>query len=71
MDKIKIDVNKCKGCTLCVLACPRKSLQISKTFNKAGYHPAVFVDEGKCTSCGFCYQVCPEVCIEVYKDKNK
>lgn len=65
--KILIKSDKCKGCGLCTEACPRKCLQMSKDFNKAGYHPAIFVDEAHCTSCGFCYQVCPDVCIEVYK----
>jgi 2-oxoglutarate ferredoxin oxidoreductase subunit delta len=67
MEKVLIDVNKCKGCTLCVTVCPKKCLEISTKFNKAGYHPAVFVGGEKCTSCGFCYQICPEVCIEVRK----
>ncbi len=70
VSKVKIDSDRCKGCTLCVLFCPGKSLQISKKFNKAGYHPAVFVEEGKCSGCGFCYLMCPDVCIEVEKDKK-
>ncbi|MHB9154360.1 MAG: indolepyruvate ferredoxin oxidoreductase subunit alpha [Endomicrobiales bacterium] len=67
VQKIVILTDKCKGCGLCTEACPKKCLNMSDTFNKAGYHPAVFVGAEKCTSCGFCYQVCPDVCIEVYK----
>ena len=65
--KIVIDGEICKGCGLCVGVCPEKCLEISVEFNKAGYHPAVFVGEERCTSCGFCYMACPDVCIEVYK----
>ncbi|MFC1501524.1 indolepyruvate ferredoxin oxidoreductase subunit alpha [Elusimicrobiota bacterium] len=67
MPKIEIKPDKCKGCTLCVDVCPKKCIEMSKTFNKGGYHSAVFVNEKDCTGCGFCYQICPDVCIEVYK----
>lgn len=65
--KITIDIEKCKGCNLCTGVCPKRCLEISKDFNKAGYHPAVFVGVDRCTGCGFCYMMCPDVCIEVYK----
>ena len=55
---IKINSEKCKGCSLC----------FSKQFNKAGYHWASLEKENACIGCGFCYMVCPDVCIEVYKD---
>jgi 2-oxoglutarate ferredoxin oxidoreductase subunit delta len=67
VSKILIDSDKCKGCGLCVEACPRKCLKISETFNRTGYNPAVFAGEKDCTACGFCYLTCPDVCIEVYK----
>jgi 2-oxoglutarate ferredoxin oxidoreductase subunit delta len=67
MPKIQIDQNLCKGCGLCKDACLKKCIELSKDFNAAGYHPAVFVAENGCTACGFCYQTCPDVCIEVYK----
>jgi len=69
VSKIEIITEKCKGCGLCIIVCPKKSIQLSKNFNKAGYHPAVFVEGADCTACGLCFQVCPDVCIEVYKDK--
>jgi 2-oxoglutarate ferredoxin oxidoreductase subunit delta len=67
MPNITINTAKCKGCTLCVAVCPKKCLEMSKDFNKAGYHPAVFIEANGCTGCGFCFQTCPDVCIEVYK----
>ena len=69
MNKVVIDAERCKGCKLCIEACPKKSLELSIEFNSAGYHTAVFAKGDNCSSCGFCYLVCPEVCIEVYKDE--
>ncbi len=67
MDKIVVDKERCKGCSLCVIACPKKSIELSAEFNTAGYHPAVFNDSDECTGCGFCYIMCPDVAIEVWK----
>ena len=67
MPKIEIKLDRCKGCTLCVRACPRKCISMSKTFNKVGYHYAELSVPEDCTGCGFCYQICPDVCIEVFK----
>ncbi|OHB79942.1 MAG: 4Fe-4S ferredoxin [Planctomycetes bacterium RBG_16_55_9] len=68
--KIVIDVERCKGCGLCVWACPKNSIVISKTSNKAGYFPAEAVDSD-CTGCATCATVCPEAIIEVYRDDAK
>ena len=65
--KITIDIDRCKGCSLCIEACPRKCISLSKKFNRIGYTPAEFAGEKDCTGCGFCFLVCPDVCIEVHK----
>jgi len=71
--KVIIEKERCKGCTLCVIYCPRKRIKMSQELNKYGSLYAVFSDvkdnEGdlSCNSCGFCYIVCPEVAIEVRK----
>lgn len=67
MAKIVIDTEKCKGCTLCIRACPKKLILMSDKFNKKGTHPAEFFGEKDCTGCGFCFLVCPDVVIEVWK----
>jgi 2-oxoglutarate ferredoxin oxidoreductase subunit delta len=60
----------CKGCELCVVACPSGNLTLSEKLNKMGFHPAVWRYMGKkgpCTACGICYWVCPDAAIhEVY-----
>jgi len=49
----------CKGCKLCVAACPKDVLEISDKLNSKGFHYSVYIGEG-CIGCGNCYYVCPE-----------
>ena len=50
---------ECKGCGLCVAACPPKMLRLATRLNRYGYHPAEYTGAG-CTGCGICYFACPE-----------
>ncbi len=63
---LEIDVEKCKGCGLCVDACPIDYLKMSFKTNQKGYYYPV-AGEG-CTGCGICYTMCPDVCITVNKE---
>lgn len=67
MGKIKIDKERCKGCQLCMVACPKGTIHLSEKFNEKGYHFAIFEDSGECTACTFCGRICPDMAIEVYK----
>ena len=58
--KVFVHEDECKGCALCVEACPVHGLTISQTrLNRIGYHPVEFIDGG-CTGCGVCFYACPE-----------
>lgn len=64
---VKINVEECKGCELCVEACPPKSLRLAESLNRYGVHPASYRGRG-CTGCGICFFVCPEPgAITVYR----
>ena len=67
--KITIDTERCKGCGLCVVVCPKSSIVISKKSNKNGYFPAQATNTD-CTGCAACAIICPEAIIEVYRDEN-
>jgi len=74
---IKIDATLCKGCGLCVEACPNKIIEIGTQRNGMGYFYAVIKKESKkrqdgkgCTGCTLCAMMCPEVAIEVYREKR-
>jgi len=64
--KIIIDIERCKGCGLCISVCPKKGIIISNCSNKAGYFPAQPVNNSECTGCAMCAIICPDVVIEVY-----
>jgi len=63
---IIIDIEKCKGCELCVEACPQHSLQKSRQVNSKGYLYIVRIEDN-CTGCTNCALVCPEGVIKVYR----
>ncbi len=50
----------CKGCGLCVEACPQHLLEISQArINRLGYFPVRFIAD-TCSGCGVCFYACPE-----------
>ena len=69
MSHILINSERCKGCFLCVRACPRQLIGKSDRINRSGYQYA-YVPEDKmkeCTACASCALTCPDVAIEVYR----
>ena len=54
-----INIEECKGCERCVIACPEQALELSSEFNNAGYPYACYKGEG-CVGCRDCYYTCPE-----------
>jgi 2-oxoglutarate ferredoxin oxidoreductase subunit delta len=60
-----IDKNRCKGCGLCVAACPKNVLEISGEVNLKGYFPAYQARPADCIFCAICATVCPDVAITI------
>ena len=62
MAKIKgaivVDTERCKGCNLCVVACPLHVISLT-------------AKEDTCNGCASCATVCPDGCISVYKVKQQ
>ena len=66
MEKLTFREENCKGCGLCVDACPKGILQLSKDrLNKKGHHPAELTDEAACVGCASCAIMCPDCIIKV------
>jgi NAD-dependent dihydropyrimidine dehydrogenase PreA subunit len=57
--RLDLDTEECKGCGLCVEACPPKVLRLAAHLNRYGCHPVTYVGEG-CSGCGICFFACPE-----------
>ncbi len=68
MPRVIFDEERCKGCELCTLVCPKKIVVMaSDRMNKKGYRPATVYEMDKCIGCAFCARMCPDVVIEVEK----
>ena len=63
---IVIDIKKCKGCELCIVACPEETLGLADTINQIGYRYAIKL-KNNCTGCVNCAIACPEAIITVYR----
>ncbi len=64
---VTIDVDRCKGCDLCIPACRPGVLAMSKEVNGNGFHYPEL--EPGCTACKACFDVCPDFVFEVYRYK--
>jgi 2-oxoglutarate ferredoxin oxidoreductase subunit delta len=73
MAKVKgavvIDTEVCKGCELCIEACPEGVLALNREVNSRGYHYSYMKNPEACTGCSNCGLVCPDSCILVYRVK--
>jgi 2-oxoglutarate ferredoxin oxidoreductase subunit delta len=67
---VQFNIDVCKGCELCIDACPQESLELSQNINQQGYHYAVLIKDN-CTGCVNCALVCPDAVITVYRETKK
>lgn len=68
MAHIAVDETFCKGCGLCVSACPRNIVELDTSrLTAKGYHPAHCVAPERCTGCCSCATMCPDVAITVWR----
>jgi 2-oxoglutarate ferredoxin oxidoreductase subunit delta len=67
-----IDEDRCKGCGLCVAACPEQVLQLAEgRFNAKGYRPVEIANPEACIGCAMCAIICPDVVFTVYRLKRQ
>lgn len=63
-----VNIERCKGCEVCIAACPFACIAMSEEVNSKGYHFAMKVNDD-CTGCANCAIVCPDGVITVYRAK--
>jgi len=66
---IVVDIEKCKGCEVCTVACPDQVIEMEMDVNGKGYHFAYMAHPESCTGCANCAIVCPDGVITVYKKR--
>jgi 2-oxoglutarate ferredoxin oxidoreductase subunit delta len=64
--------DRCKGCELCIGACPHAVLALDVgVVNPLGYHPVRLTDAAGCTSCALCARVCPDAVFTVFAPRKE
>ena len=68
MSRIVVDPDRCKGCKLCLAACPKNLIMIGTEINSHGYYYATQISPEQCIACKLCAIMCPDSAISVYKE---
>lgn len=69
MVNITFNTDRCKGCGLCVEACPKHLLAMDQNaLNAQGHHPAGITDKSACIGCASCALTCPDCVIKIVKE---
>jgi len=67
---LKFNIDKCKGCGLCIHYCPQKIPGIDvELVNALGYHPVGLLKPDECVACATCAIMCPDGVINVYSEE--
>lgn len=62
---VTVEIERCKGCELCIPACRPGVLKMSTELNHHGFaYPLLMAG---CTACKACLDVCPDFVFEVYR----
>lgn len=59
---LSLDKNRCIGCEICHIVCPREAIEVvkpAKTEGEKMNRPKITIDENKCQFCGICNTICP------------
>jgi 2-oxoglutarate ferredoxin oxidoreductase subunit delta len=67
MAEVKINIERCKGCELCTIVCPKEILKKGSNINSKGYQYVEVTDRDECIGCAMCAMICPDVALEVWK----
>jgi 2-oxoglutarate ferredoxin oxidoreductase subunit delta len=60
---IYIDKDLCKGCGLCIDACPVHVYEIKGETNHKGFAVVSAVEPDNCVKCKICEKICPDLAL--------
>ena len=63
--RLSISARYCKGCGLCITACPKRSLRFTGEISENGLPVVAQVPETECTGCALCAAMCPDAAITI------
>jgi 4Fe-4S ferredoxin len=69
--KLNLDKNRCQGCQICSLACPKEAIKVvrqPKSEGEKAKKANVDVDLAKCNFCGICDIICPYGAVNITVD---
>jgi 2-oxoglutarate ferredoxin oxidoreductase subunit delta len=67
---ITIDSDLCKGCGICIEACPKKVYVLSKSRNSYGSASPEAAFKNQCIICRLCEKLCPDAAINVEEERK-
>jgi 2-oxoglutarate ferredoxin oxidoreductase subunit delta len=67
MAKVEIEIERCKGCGLCVEVCAEQVLELGHDINLSGYQYVVAVRSDDCVGCCRCAEMCPDTALAVWR----
>lgn len=63
--KVTVSLKHCKGCKLCLAACPKKSLKLTGKHTASGIEIIAWDPSSGCTACLLCASMCPDAAITI------
>jgi 2-oxoglutarate ferredoxin oxidoreductase subunit delta len=63
--KVTISARYCKGCGLCITACPQRSLRLTGEISETGLPIVEPAPDAECTGCALCAAMCPDAAITI------
>ena len=68
--RVRILVEYCKGCGLCIVMCKEGVLELAQQVNKEGVRVAAVKDVTTCKACGRCYMMCPDAAVAIEANES-
>jgi 2-oxoglutarate ferredoxin oxidoreductase subunit delta len=69
MYRFNLNPAYCKGCGICIAACPKKVIESTGRLDAKGHILPGGGDMSRCTGCRLCELVCPDFAVAIVEDE--